>query len=114
VSEIRITTTIEEWMTDGPMLVAEGAATVQISDREPFHCVDPITPDGAWGWMYGWRWLSEFPEESRHTLPQKVYLRLPACPFKIVHPGTAPRWATKDEAMSVMNQAAFDWAKDPD
>ncbi len=109
--------TIAEWMRVGPQIVAAGPyksdgsrVTVNITNRHPCYFDDALSPDGAWGWQYGYRWLDPSLECSSWTLPRDVFLRLPQCPCETWTVGTMPRWNTEAEAISAMNTAAYEWA----
>jgi hypothetical protein len=110
--------TIGEWMRTGPQSVADGATAVVITDRSPFPTDDRITPEGAYGWQYGWRWLAEEEDVpcSRWTIPEAVYMHLPPTPYPEVEKtrkkgyGLMIRYPVREEAKAALDGAAFAWA----
>lgn len=106
---------IARWMAEGPTLVATGVDAVEISDRTPDADRDPHSPEGAFFWYYGWRWLSDL-DCSAWTLPESIFRHLPDCPYPLVVAfraagrGIAPRWPTPDGAREALSAAAMAWA----
>lgn len=87
-----------------------------ITDRHPTVIKDRVTPNGAYGWRFGWRWLGDLTTEDsipdfRCTIPEKIFRLLPKHPyFRLTgNCGIAPRWDTEREAIAALHMACTIW-----
>jgi hypothetical protein len=117
MSERMVKCTMREWFESAQLHIASGATAVEITDREPEHADDFLTPRGAWGWRYGYLWLDEY---MPGCIPEWIFVRLPPSHYKTVQDvrneggGAMPRWQFPWDAKAALNLAAFEWAANGD
>lgn len=77
---------------------------MRMEGKSPLLVIDRITPEGGYGWQYGWRHLDQTMECWRYTLPEVVFRALPKCPYQ-TEDGITPRWPTEQEAINALTEA---------
>lgn len=114
---MQVKQTIAGWLHIGRTLVFTGVDSVEIIDRSPLHDTDRLSPEGAYFWQYGWRWLAPDEPCSAWTLPQAIFQSLPPCPHDEVESerreghGVCPRWPTAEAATQALQAACLAWAR---
>jgi hypothetical protein len=90
---------------------AHPITAVRLTDRGPDFIDDPLSPDGGYGWMYGWQHTLSGAESYPSILPEKLFRLLPDCPVAEVAKerkagrGIMPRWPTAEAAHAALSAA---------